>query len=52
MPSAGLIRHNGASTALAAGLSQDDYFAVLRAAREKVGDPAEFRRLDDYRHRS
>ena len=49
MPSAGLIRHEWRKHGACAGLSQDDYFAVLRAAREKVVIPAEFRRLDAYR---
>ena len=49
MPSAGLIRHQWRKHGACAGLSQDDYFAVLRSAREKVVIPAEFRRLDAYR---
>ncbi len=46
MPSAGLIRHQWRRHGSCAGLAMDDYFAVLRAAREKVAVPAEFRRLD------
>ena len=49
MPSAGLIRHQWRKHGACAGLSQDDYFAVLRSAREKVAIPPEFRRLDAYR---
>ena len=49
MPSAGLIRHEWQKHGSCSGLSQSDYFDVLRAAREKVVVPAEFRRLDDYR---
>ncbi|WP_246252072.1 ribonuclease T2 family protein [Allomesorhizobium camelthorni] len=48
MPSAGLIRHQWRKHGSCAGLSQDDYFDVLRAAREVVAIPAEFRRLDAY----
>jgi ribonuclease T2 len=49
MPSAGLIRHQWRKHGTCAGLSQQDYFATLRAAREKVTIPAEFQRLDAYR---
>ncbi|MHA6643210.1 ribonuclease T2 family protein [Mesorhizobium sp. A623] len=49
MPSAGLIRHEWQKHGSCTGLSQSDYFDVLRAAREKVAVPAEFRRLDAYR---
>jgi ribonuclease T2 len=48
MPSAGLIRHEWASHGACSGLSQADYFAVLRMAREKVVIPEQFRRLDDH----
>ena len=48
MPSAGLIRHEWTSHGACSGLSQGDYFAVLRAAREKVAIPEQFRQLDDY----
>ncbi len=48
MPSAGLIRHQWRKHGACSGLSQDDYFAVLRAAREAVVVPARFRRLDGY----
>ena len=40
MPSAGLIRHEWTSHGACTGLSQRDYFTVLRAAREKVAIPA------------
>jgi ribonuclease T2 len=49
MPSAGLIRHQWKKHGSCSGLGQDDYFGVLRAARETVAIPAEFRRLDSYR---
>lgn len=49
MPSAGLIRHQWRKHGSCSGLAQDDYFAVLRAARETVAIPAEFRHLDAYR---
>ena len=48
MPSAGLIRHQWRKHGSCSGLGQDDYFAVLRAARETVVVPARFRRLDGY----
>lgn len=48
MPSAGLIRHQWRKHGTCSGLSQADYFAVLRAAREKVAIPGAYRRLDDY----
>lgn len=49
MPSAGLIRHEWRKHGTCTGLSQGDYFDVLRAAREKVVIPPEFGRLDAYR---
>ena len=49
MPSAGLIRHQWRKHGTCAGLSQDDYFKVLRAARQKIEIPAEFSRLEAYR---
>lgn len=49
MPSAGLIRYQWQKHGSCTGLAQDDYFNVLRAAREKVVIPADFRRLDAYR---
>jgi ribonuclease T2 len=49
MPSAGLIRHEWRTHGSCSGLSQRAYFDVLRAAREKVSVPSEFRRLDAYR---
>lgn len=48
MPAAGLIRHEWKSHGACSGLSQEDYFAVLRAAREKVVIPEQFERLDNY----
>ena len=49
MPSAGLIRHEWRKHGTCSGLSQADYFKVLRFARERVVVPQEFRKLDDYR---
>jgi ribonuclease T2 len=49
MPSAGLIRHQWRKHGSCSGLDQDDYFAVLRAARETVAIPQEFRRLNAYK---
>ncbi len=49
MPASGLIRHEWRKHGSCAGLSQDDYFKVLRQARERVKIPAEFNRLDGYR---
>ena len=49
MPSAGLIIHEWRTHGSCTGLAQSDYFDVLRAAREKVVVPSDFRRLDAYR---
>ncbi len=49
MPSAGLIRHQWRKHGSCSGLSQKDYFRVLRMARERVTVPPEFRRLEAYR---
>ncbi len=49
MPSAGLIRHEWREHGSCSGLDQADYFHVLRAARERVVVPDEYRRLDGYR---
>lgn len=49
MPSAGLIRHEWRTHGTCTGLDQKDYFTVLRAARERVAVPEEFRKLDNYR---
>ncbi len=48
MPSAGLIRYQWRKHGSCAGMAQDDYFKVLRAAREKIAVPAEFRQSDTY----
>jgi ribonuclease T2 len=48
MPSAGLIRFEWKKHGSCAGMAQDDYFRVLRAAREKITIPAEFRNLETY----
>jgi len=48
MPSAGLIRHEWTSHGACSGLPQGDYFAVLRAAREKIEIPEQYRQIDDY----
>jgi ribonuclease T2 len=49
MPSSGLIRHEWRKHGSCSGLSQADYFQVLRMARERIVVPEEFRRLDGYR---
>ncbi len=49
MPSAGLIGYQWRKHGSCSGLSQRDYFAVMRKARQQVRIPAEFARLDDYR---
>ena len=49
MPSAGLIRHQWRKHGSCSGLSQADYFAVLRKAREQISVPLEFARLTEYR---
>lgn len=49
MPSAGLVIHEWRTHGSCTGLAQNDYFDVLRAAREKVAVPSGFRRLDAYR---
>lgn len=49
MPSAGLIRYQWRKHGSCAGLSQEDYFEVLRAARTRIAIPAEFQRLGAYR---
>lgn len=48
MPSAGLIRHQWRKHGSCAGLEQDDYFKVLRAARETVAIPARYRHPTGY----
>jgi ribonuclease T2 len=49
MPSAGLIRYQWKKHGSCANMAQQDYFRVLRAARDKVAIPPQFRRLDDYK---
>lgn len=49
MPSAGLIRHQWRKHGSCSGLSQTDYFAVLRKARDMISVPQEFARLTEYR---
>ncbi|HEV7252605.1 MAG TPA: ribonuclease T2 [Mesorhizobium sp.] len=46
MPSAALIRHQWRKHGSCSSLDQDEYFATLRKARERVQIPAPFRRLD------
>jgi len=45
MPSAGLIGHQWRKHGSCTGLSQRDYFALVRAARERVGVPERFENL-------
>ncbi|MBA3446902.1 MAG: ribonuclease T2 [Pseudaminobacter sp.] len=49
MPSAGLIRHQWRKHGSCSGLSQSDYFAVLRRARETVAIPPEFHEMNSKR---
>ena len=49
MPSAGLIRQQWRKHGSCSGLSQADYFDVLRAARQRVNIPTEFRKPAAYR---
>ncbi len=49
MPSAGLIRHQWRKHGSCAELAQDDYFSVLRAARDAVEIPQGYRRLEAYK---
>lgn len=48
MPSAGLIRHQWRKHGSCAGLSQGDYFDVLRAARERIEIPSAFQNPTKY----
>ncbi len=48
MPSAGLIRHEWRAHGTCSGLGQENYFAVLRAARQTVVIPDQFEHLDNY----
>ncbi len=49
MPASSLIAYQWRKHGSCSGLSQADYFALLRKAREAVEIPVEFRRLDSYR---
>lgn len=49
MPSGGLVGYEWRKHGGCSGLSQDDYFTVLRAAREQIVVPNEYRSLKDYR---
>ncbi|MBB3705437.1 ribonuclease T2 family protein [Aminobacter aminovorans] len=49
IPSAGLIRHQWRKHGTCSGLGQDDYFKVLRAARDRIEIPKEFKSLASYR---
>jgi ribonuclease T2 len=48
MPSTGLIRHQWRKHGSCAGLSQDDYFDVVRAARTRIAVPREYEQLNTY----
>lgn len=49
MPSAGLIRHQWKKHGTCSGLSRHDFFATLRAARESVTIPENYRQLDAHK---
>lgn len=49
IPSAGLIRHQWRRHGSCSGLAQEDYFDVLRAARDRIVIPDEMAPRDDYR---
>lgn len=49
MPSAGLIHHQWRKHGSCTGLSQADYFGVLRAARGTITIPTSYRHLGEYR---
>ena len=49
IPSAGLIGHQWRKHGSCSGLSQNDYFEVLRAARGAVAIPVEYQRPEAYR---
>lgn len=44
MPSAGLVGHQWRKHGSCAGMSQQDYFSVVRAARERINIPTHFAR--------
>lgn len=46
LPTAGLIGHQWRKHGSCSGLTQADYFEVLRAARDKVVVPVDYRRTD------
>lgn len=49
MPSLGLIGHQWRRHGSCTGFNQSDYFATLRAARERVVIPSEFQRLQSHK---
>jgi len=49
MPTAGLIGHQWRKHGSCSGLGQEDYFRVVRAARDRVAVPAEYRRTQTAR---
>lgn len=48
MPSPGLVRHQWRKHGSCSGADPDDFFATVRAARERVAIPPAYRRLDRY----
>ena len=48
MPSRGLIRHQWRAHGTCSGLNQQDYFDNLRAARNAITIPKDYRGLDDF----
>ncbi len=49
MPSAGLIRHQWKKHGTCSGLSRQDYFATLRAARDRIRIPADYGKTGAYK---
>jgi ribonuclease T2 len=47
MPSAGLVGHQWRKHGSCTGLSQEDYFSVVRRAREKIAIPERFKDVED-----